>query len=120
MSKYKFVNSFDEKTKPVCDVPDIHFYQLAAFADLKTKLYHVRRFTINSTNEFVGVSDHYVNKRTFDKILKRKKNNEYKVFSVYNLNSVEYPSLSDILLLKSDILSTNYDYYGYAPVNYSF
>ena len=119
MSKFKFVQSFDEQ--PVCNIPNIHFYQLAAFADPKNKLYHVRRFTINSTNEFVGISDHYVNKRTFEKIIKKKKNNEYKVFSVYDLNSsVEYPSLSDILLLKSDILSTNYDYYGYAPVNYSF
>ena len=118
MSKYKFVQSFDEKTP--CPEPNIHFYQIAAFANPKTKLYHVRRFAINYNNEFVSSRNHYINKRTFDKLLKKKKNNEYKLFSVYDLADVDFPVLSDILLLKSDILSTNYDYYGYAPINYSF
>ena len=118
MSKYKFVNSFDEPEP--CQEPNISFYQIAAFADLQTKLYHIRKFTINHNNEFVSVKNHHVNKRTYMKLIKHKKNNEYKLFSVYDLNQVAYPTLSDILLLKSDILSTNYDYYGYAPVNHSF
>ena len=118
MSKYKFVNSFDE---PECTAePNINFYQLAIFADLNTKLYHIRRFTINQNNEFVAVRNHYINKRTFDKFLKKKKNHEYKMFSVYELDNVNYPTVSDILLLKSDILSTNYYHYDYAPINYSF
>ena len=115
MSKYKFVNSFDEPEP--CNEPNISLYQIAAFADPKTNLYHARRFTINYNNEFVSVKNHYINKRMYRKLLKVKKNNEYKLFSVYDLENVGYPSLSDILLLKSDILSTNYDYYGYAPFN---
>lgn len=118
MSKYKFVNSFDED-KP-CQEQNISYYQIASFADLKTKLYHARKFTINGNNEFVSVRDYYINKRTYEKLLRQKKNNEYKLYAVYDLNHIAYPTMPDILLLKSDILGTNYDYYGYAPVNQSF
>lgn len=119
MTTYKFVCGFNEE-ECANNEPNISFYQIAAFADLKTKSHHVRKFTINCSNEFVSIKNHHVNKRTLDKLIRQKKNNQYKLFPVYDLDYIDYPSTSDILLLKSDILSTNYDYYGYAPINNSF
>ncbi|ARF09805.1 hypothetical protein Indivirus_3_54 [Indivirus ILV1] len=118
MTTYKFVNSFKETCAN--NEPNVNFYQIAAFADLETKLYHVRKFTINCSNEFISVRNHNISQRSLDKLIKLKKNNEYKLFPVYDLNYVDYPSLSDILLLKSDMLSNNYYHYGYAPINNSF
>ena len=118
MTTYKFVNSFKEECAN--NEPNVDFYQIAAFADQKTNMYHIRKFTINCSNEFIAVRNHYIKKRTLDRFIRTKKYNQYKTFPVYDLEYVDYPSLSDILLLKSDLLSTNYYYYGYAPVNNSF
>ena len=114
MSAYKFVSNFDDDTTN--NEPNVYFYQIASFADLKTKRYHCRRFTINYNNEFVNIKDRYISNRVLDKFLKIKKNNQYKLFPVYDLNYVDHPANTDILLLKSDLLATNYDYYGYAPI----
>ena len=113
MATYKFVSSFNE---PVDDNYNISFYQLSSFPDPKHKTYHLRKFIIdNNNNTFVDVKDYRLKKRQFEKFLKRKRGNEYKTYSVYDLDVVGYPTLSDILLLKSDILSTNHDYSGFAP-----
>ena len=108
---YQFVANFEEEpVEQLCS-----FYQIASFLDPKTGKYHVRRFVINNNNEFLNIRDHYLNKNQYYKLFKRKKPNEYKVYSVYNLNSINYPVLGDILAAKSSILSTSSDYYGASP-----
>lgn len=113
MSTYKFVNNFDKLDQPI--ETQLSFIQIASFPNPKTKLYHIRRFIIDQNNEFAGIKEYFLNKRKYDKLLQRKKGNQYKLYSVYNLNIINYPCMSDILMLKSDILGSNYDYYGFAP-----
>ena len=108
---YKFVANFEEEQEEHLS----SFYQIASFSHPKTGKYHVRRFVINNNNEFLNVRDHNLDKKQYYKLLKRKKPNEYKMYSVYNLNSVNYPVLGDILAAKSSMLATNCDYYGAAP-----
>lgn len=118
MTTYKFVGSFEEEC---CNKePNISYYQIAGFPDRTTNMTHVRKFTINCSNEFIRVRNHHVSKKTLDKLLRMKKSNEYKLFPVYNLEYIDYPSTSDILLLKSSILTNNFDHYGYAPVSSIF
>ena len=94
----------------------LSFYQIAIHQHPLTKLYHIRKFKIDENDNIINLSEYNIKKLHYDKLLTQKKNNEYKLYSVYNLNSVNYPTKSDILLLKSNILSTNNTYTGYAPI----
>lgn len=112
---YTFVNNFDQENKPT---KFISLYQVATFPHDKitnTEKYHIRKFVINEDNEFVNIKNYYLSKKEYNKFLKIKKPNEYKLFSVLDLSMINYPSLSDILLLKSNILTVDHNYSGYAP-----
>lgn len=109
---YKFVNNFEQSIQ---NPSSKSFLQVANFPNPKTKLYHIRKFVIDGDNTLTSYKDYFLNKSTYDKLLNKKKNNEYKLYAVHDLNTVSYPTQSDILVLKSDILSCNYDYYGEAP-----
>ena len=110
---YQFVNNFNDNT---IDEKLISFYQVASFINPKTQKYHVRRFVINNDNEFVNVRDHYINKKMYDKLFSVKKPNQYKIYSVYDLNSINYPSMGEVLGAKSSMIVSNSDYYG--PANF--
>lgn len=110
--RYKFVSEFNETVKPK---EIVYYYQLASFKDPKTNKYNIRRFTINENDEFIDVKETSLNSKEFRKFIKTQKPNKYKVFSVYTLDIIQYPTLSDISLCKSEILSKNNEYYGYAP-----
>lgn len=111
---HKFVSSFNQQTKQNITHTK-SFLQIANFPNQKTNLYHVRKFVINTDNEFVNIKEYFLNKHTYDKLLNIKKKHEYKLYAVYDLNTVEYPTMADILILKSDILGANYNYYGFSP-----
>jgi len=115
MTTYKFVSNFDEQAKAKAQEVITRYLQIASFPNPKTNLYQIRRFHINQNNEFVNVKDYFISKSKYNKLLQKRKSNEYKLYSVYNLNEVKYPCISDLLLLKSDILGTDYNYYGSAP-----
>jgi hypothetical protein len=112
MTTYKFVSNFNE---PEQQNDLISFYQVASFSHPKNNTYHFRRFIINNDNHFVNIKEYFLNKKQFDKFIQKKKSNEYRMYSVYSLNTVAYPTLSDVLLVKSNTLKNNYNYYGYAP-----
>lgn len=135
MAYYKFVNSF--KGEEVNKEPNITYYHVAAFSKRDplvnnnkglpkgspNGLYHVRKFIIDHNGEFINVKNYYVSKRVLVKLLKHKKDNQYKVFPVYDLNIIDYPTLPDILLMKSSLLSDkrsdplgNHNYSGFAPI----
>jgi hypothetical protein len=113
MSTYKFVKTFDEPIEQ--DNTQLSFIQVASFPNPKTNLYHVRRFIVNQNNEIIGIKEYFLSKKRYDRLLQRKKRNQYKLYSVYNLNVVNYPCASDILMLKSNILGSDYNYSGFAP-----
>jgi len=111
MTTYKFVDNFDPSEEEITS----NFLQIAEFMHPKTKHHHVRKFTINQSNEVINMKDYYLNKSKYERLLKKKKPNEYKLYSVYSLNDVNHPNASHILAMKSSILQTNHDYYGFAP-----
>lgn len=110
---YKFVDNFNEPEPK--NETTTSFLQLASFAHPKTKLYHVKKYTFNESNEIINVKDYYLTKSKYNRLIRKKNNTEYKLYSVYNLNEVGLPNLSDILMRKSNMLQSNYNYYGSAP-----
>ena len=108
---YTFVNDFNDTV----DRTIVTFLQITIHPNPKTKKYHVRKFKINNEGNFVDIKNYYLSKNKYDKLLKSKKQHEYKLYSVYTLEEVPYPSESDILLLNSSMLKTSYNYYGSAP-----
>jgi hypothetical protein len=111
--KYKFVENFDDE-KDYSNI--VSYYQICIFPDPHKKMHHVRRFYINDKNEFVQVKDYLLTSSKMKLFLKKKKKNEYTLYSTYNLSDIEYPTLSDVYMLKSDILNhLEYCNYGAAP-----
>jgi len=100
-----------EHTKPNVS----KFYQICSFQNPETNKYHVRKFIINDKNEFTSVKEYKLSKSQYKKLLEIKKTNEYKCFSTYDLKNISYPNSSDILTLKSNMITNNHDYYGFAP-----
>lgn len=91
----------------------IKFYQVCTFKNPGTDKYHARKFIINQKNEFVSAKEYRLKRSQYKKLLDTKKPNEYKCYSTYDLKNISYPSVSDILLAKSQILASNDDA-GYA------
>lgn len=111
MTTYKFVDSFnptpdDEQTDT--------FLQIAGFEHPKSKRYHVRKFNVFQS-ELTNMKDYYLSKRKYDKLLKIRKPHTFKVYSVYSLNDVNPPNMTDILNMRSTMLQSNHTRYGFAP-----
>jgi hypothetical protein len=90
------------------------FYQVCAFKNPGTGKYHLRKFIINQRNEFVSAKIYKLDRKKYKTFLNTKKNNEYKCYSVYDLTNISYPSVSDILVAQSHLLTTDNDYSGFA------
>ncbi|CAH6421464.1 Hypothetical protein KVN_LOCUS279 [uncultured virus] len=114
--KYKFIQQKSDNDEQGNLHDDIKFfYQICSFPDQFTNKYHMRKFVINSENEYIAINDYHLNKKQCKKFFSIKKSHEYKCYPSYNLDEINYPNISDILLLKSDLLSNDYDYSGFAP-----
>ena len=55
---YRFVTNFNSDKQPQESIT--HFIQIANFPNSTTKLYHIRKFSINSGNEFVDIKDYHL------------------------------------------------------------
>jgi len=120
--KHKFVARFNDDDDlqkyqgyNVDDNTIIKFYQLGSFQHPINKMYHLRRYIINGKNEFINIKDYQLDKRQFKKFTTIRKNNEYKLYPVYDLDMAGVPTYGDILLAKSKILSNDSNYSGFAP-----
>ncbi|AYV78863.1 MAG: hypothetical protein Edafosvirus40_8 [Edafosvirus sp.] len=116
--KYVFANpppnEEDEMTyKPSTKMS--FFYQVCLFRNPWDNFYYVRRFTLNGNNDFVDVKEAKYNEKQYKKLLEKCKINEYKCYSSYNFENIDYPQKGDILASTSNILSKDFDYSGYAP-----
>ncbi len=92
------------------------FYQIASHPHPKTNKHHVRVFVIDNDDNFNDVRDYNIDKSQYNRLLNSKKVNEYKLYSVFALDQINYPTMSDILLLKSSNIANTNQYYDYACV----
>lgn len=90
------------------------YYQVTTFPNPKTNRYHVRKFVINESNEFVSIKDYYLSTKTRDRLTETKRPSQYKLFNVYNLETVVYPNMNDIMVARSDLVKSDADFTGFA------
>lgn len=113
--KYNFIpKKRDIETHNFVSLPELKYYQIALYRNKQNK-YQIRKFIINSYNEIIDVKSAYFNKNKIEKFVERKRKNSFRVYPVYSLETVSYPSASDISLARSEILTTDHDYTGYSP-----
>lgn len=113
--KYSFVpkkrdiitNSFE---KPA----EVKFYQMAMYKADNGR-YHVRRIVYDEDNRIKEVKTSYLTKDKIQDFVEKRRSNSYKIYPVYSLDTVTYPSSADITLARSVILSADYNYTGYSP-----
>jgi hypothetical protein len=118
MTTYKFITKLNQHESPFMTplASQTSFYQIALHPNPKNKLYHVRKFKIDENDNISSMSEYNIPKNKYEQLIKSKKQNEYKQYSVFDLKSVGYPQRGDVLLLKSNILSSGNNYTGFAPV----
>lgn len=109
---YIFVENFNNKREP----ESIHFfYQICTFGNPQTGKYEMRKYAINEKDEFVDIKEYNLTKKQYKKFISTRKQHEYKAYPAYSLIHVNHASMGDVLMAKSDILATSFDYYGFAP-----
>lgn len=120
MAKYTFVTKQNQDSFNI-PIPTStkSYYQMAQFSNQTTKLYHVKKFKIDTTHTILKVTDHNIKKSQWEQLQKQKKINEYKLFPVYSLKTIPPPSGSDIHLLMSNMLSSNNDFTKNPKSNYN-
>uniref|UniRef100_A0A6C0ADI3 Uncharacterized protein n=1 Tax=viral metagenome TaxID=1070528 RepID=A0A6C0ADI3_9ZZZZ len=96
------------KLKPV------RFYQIATYKN-NNNLYHVRRITFDGNNSITEVKNAFFKKYKLEEFIESKRDNLYNTYPVYSLDTIPYPTASDISLARSDILQYDHDYTGYSP-----
>ena len=117
-AKYIFVKPDREMTEDERTLDSLnYYYQMCSFPNPRTNKLHMRKFVIDHDNNFINISNYQLSYDQYKKFMKTKRPNEYKQFSTYDLSEINYPTLHDILLLKSDILGTDHSYSGFAPFN---
>lgn len=109
--RYEFVSNFD--SNETADKECTKYYQICYFPQ-KNK-HQVRKFLIDKNYDYKSVKDHYVSKEKLQQFMKNKKCNEYKIFAVYNLDNINYPTMAEIITCQSNMITTNYKYYGCSP-----
>jgi hypothetical protein len=90
------------------------YYQVCSFKNPWNGKFHIRRLIMNAKNEFVSVDENYIDSKKYERFVQSHRLNEYKLYNVYDLNHVSYPSLGEITIIQSPILEINSDYTGYA------
>ena len=111
---YKFVTRFHDDNLEDIDNTKTFFYQLASFPEPTYNKFHLRVFLINSKNEIIDVKTYWLSKKEKKHFCASKRCNEYKLYDVYNLGHVSHPTNYDLNTSKSNLLSYNDNYSGFA------
>ena len=90
------------------------YYQLCSFKNPNNGKYHIRRFVVNSNNEFISIDDKYIDSKGYKRFVQSHRLNEYKLHNTYDLNHIAYPCLGEITIIQSPILENNGDIGGFA------
>lgn len=118
MCDRKYVFSTRQSQELTYKTPDTvtKFYQICGHTNPKTHLHCVRTIYINGSNEFIKIEEKCYSKQIVDKFIEKHKVNNRIIYSTYDLNSVPLPTLGEILVAKSEILSNDMSYSGFASI----
>jgi len=114
-TNYKFT-SYNAENELLYNPPPktFKYYQLCSFKNPYNGKFHIRRFVVNSKNEFISIEEKYIDSKKYKRFIQSHRLNEYKLHNVYDLNQIAYPSLGEITIIQSPILENNGDFGGFA------
>jgi hypothetical protein len=110
MSKYNFVNSFNEGGEVDDFAPkktfgnNMKYYQVASFPNSKSELFVIRAFDIDSENNFKNINEFQITKTQFKKFSKSCNSKYCKYYNVSSLRNVNYPTLFEVQTARSDFI----------------
>lgn len=81
------------------------FHQICIFRDPQTCKYNVRSIIFDEEQNIIKVSEKEYNANQCKSLISSSKINEYKTYSTYDLNLIDYPNSDDLLKVQSDLLS---------------
>jgi len=115
--KYVFVTpkstSLYEEDKPQPE-KDFKFYQVAIFPNPKTARFEIREVLISGSGDIKGYKMYNVNEDTHRKFIRGLHEGRYKMYPIYTLESIEFPSCQDIMLAMSGMINDDNEYTGHA------
>lgn len=91
------------------------FHQICGYPNPRTFKHCVRTLSVNGENEIIQTTEKCYDKKSLRKFLGSSRGNDYKIYSTYDLNSIPIPTCGELLIAKSEILSHDFDYSGFAP-----
>ncbi len=101
-------------SRDILNYKGVDLYQICIHKNPQTKKFQVRRFNVSANNEFTSVKTYSLTEDQIKKLQKGLKDNQYKCYSVYDFHSISYPTMNDILLAQSQMISKDSEYTGYA------
>ncbi len=113
---YSFVKEFKD---PNLDrkVP-LEFFQVAHFKHPRTLKYHIRKYIVDAKDNshiINTIKDYNIDQKKYDLFIRNRKSYQYKLYNVYDLNTVNRPTNADFLLAKSLMVKKTEDIGGFAP-----
>lgn len=117
MSFKEYVFDIPEKQELSYKIPTevTIFHQICAYPNPKSQLHCVRTLHVGGNNEIIHQHEKCYQKKALQKFIQSSRGNDYKMYSTYDLNSIPLPTCGELLVAKSEMLSHDYGYSGYAP-----
>lgn len=111
----KSTSLYDDDKIQQCE--EIKFYQIAIFPNPKVSKYEIREVIIDNLGNILRYKLYYVGENTHRKFIKSLRDNKYRLYPVYTLNDIDFPSCGDIILAKSGMINNDSGYSGFAEFN---
>jgi len=105
--KHRFITPLEIEHK-VDNHNVVEFFQISAFKDPQRNKHHIRRFIINDNSDTINMLEYYVGNKVYNKLINSLPINRFRSYDTLNLNDIESPSISDILLSDSELLNNKY------------
>lgn len=99
---YEFVSTFNKKPR---NESVKYYFQIATFP-YNNKDYMVRKFLITDMFTIKCITKHFASRNEIRDFLKNYPPNMYRLMPVYDLDTVGFPSQSELLTLSSEILNS--------------
>lgn len=80
------------------------FYQICMFKNPNTYKYSVRTIYFNGNQDLIECVDNEYTTRQCNSLISSLKTHEYKTYSTYDLDLIDFPNSDDFLKVQSDLL----------------
>ena len=81
------------------------FYQICSFKNPDTQKYDVRVILFDEYSEITKTGIYMVPAKECNELINKCRSNQYKIYQAYYIESVDLPSMDDLLVMQSPLLS---------------